>query len=114
RGSNPEPLRLGLDWGARLCDLHGNLASTVDGENPDGTCAGDGATPCTADSPDCDDVGGPCEFADDDTQEMTVDVSADGTLMNQPPSAAAGPRPPVPGTSPRGAPLTPPSAQSAP
>src|SRR5262249_61493865 len=89
-GSNQAPLTLGIDWGARLCDLHGNLATTVDGENPDGTCAGDGATACTADSPDCDDVGGPCEFADNDSQTMTVDVSADGTLVNQPPSAAAG------------------------
>jgi hypothetical protein len=89
-GSNQEPLTLGIDWGARLCDLHGNLATTVDGENPDGTCAGDGATACTADSPDCDDAGGPCEFADNDNQTMTVDVSADGTLVNQPPSAAAG------------------------
>src|SRR5262245_28390190 len=90
RDSNQEPLTLGIDWDARLCDLHGNLVSTVDGENPGGTCAGDGATPCTADSPDCDDVGGPCELADEDTQTMTVDVSADGTLKNQPPSAVAG------------------------
>jgi hypothetical protein len=89
-GSNQEPLILGIDWGSRLCDLNGNLASTVDGENPDGTCAGDGTTPCTADSPDCDDVGGPCEFEEDDTEEMTVDVSAAGTLVNQPPTAEAG------------------------
>jgi hypothetical protein len=105
-GSNQEPLTLGIDWGARLCDLHGNLATTVDGENPDGTCAGDGATPCTADSPDCDDVGGPCEFADQDTQTMTVDVSADGTLVNQPPSAAAGPDQTVECTSTGGASFT--------
>src|SRR5262249_2823376 len=89
-GSEQEPAPRGIRSGGRLCDLHGNLATTVDGENPDGTCAGDGATACAADSPDCDDVGGPCEFADDDTQTMTVDVSADGTLVNQPPSAAAG------------------------
>src|SRR6185436_13923629 len=89
--SNHEPLVVGIDWTAKICDLTGNLASTVDGENPDGTCAGDGATACTADSPDCDDVGGPCEFADDDMQDMTVDVAASGTLVNQPPSASAGP-----------------------
>jgi hypothetical protein len=89
-GANQEPLVLGVDWGARLCDLHGNLASTVDGENPDGTCAGDAVTPCTADSPDCDDVGGPCEFEEEDTEDMTVDVSVDGTLVNQPPTADAG------------------------
>jgi hypothetical protein len=88
-GSNQEPLVVGIDWTAKLCDLTGNLAATVDGENPDGTCAGDGATPCTADSPDCDDVGGPCEF-EDPMEEMTVDVAASGTLVNQPPSASAG------------------------
>ena len=105
-GSNQEPLVLGVDWNAGLCDLHGNLATTVDGENPDGTCAGDGATACTADSPDCDDVGGPCEFEDSDTENMTVDVSADGTLVNQPPSCAAGPDQTVECTSTTGASFT--------
>jgi hypothetical protein len=87
---NQEPLTVGIDWTGKACDLAGNLASTVDGENPDGTCAGDGATPCTADSPDCDDVGGPCELEAEDVEEMIVDVYASGTLVNQPPSAAAG------------------------
>jgi hypothetical protein len=88
--TNAEPLVVGVDWSGKACDLTGNLATTVDGENPDGTCAGDGATPCTADSPDCDDVGGPCEL-EDPMEEMTVDVTASGTLVNQPPSAGAGP-----------------------
>ena len=89
--SNAEPLTVGIDWSGKACDVTGNLATAVDGENPDGTCAGDGATACTADSPDCDDVGGPCEFEEQDIEGMTVDVAASGTLVNQPPSAAAGP-----------------------
>jgi len=104
--SNAEPLTVGIDWSGKACDLNGNLATTVDGENPDGTCAGDGATPCTADSPDCDDVGGPCEFEDADTEVMTIDVSASGVLVNQPPSAAAGPDQTVECTSTSGASFT--------
>ena len=66
--SNAEPLTVGIDWSGKACDVTGNLATAVDGENPDGTCAGDGATACTADSPDCDDVGGPCEFEEQDIE----------------------------------------------
>ena len=90
----------------KLCDLNGNLATTVDGENPDGTCAGDGATPCLADSPDCDDVGGPCALEENDMEEMTVDVAASGTLVNQPPSAGAGPDQTIECTSTTGASFT--------
>ena len=87
---NQQALTLGLDWTGKACDLNGNLAETVDGENPDGTCEGDGATACTADSPDCDDVGGPCVFEDQDVETMSVNVSLAGTLVNQPPKADAG------------------------
>src|SRR5262245_48605958 len=87
---NQQPLTLGVDWASHECNLNGNLASTVDGENPDGTCAGDESTPCTADSPDCDDAGGPCVFEEKDVEEMTVNVVLDGSLVNQPPIAAAG------------------------
>jgi hypothetical protein len=104
--SNAAPLTVGIDWSGKICDLNGNVATTVDGENPDGTCAGDGATPCTADSPDCDDVGGPCEFEDQDIEEMVVDVSASGTLVNQPPSGSAGPDQTVECTSTSGASFT--------
>jgi hypothetical protein len=83
-GSNEEPLILGVDWAAKLCDLHGNLAGAVDGEN--GLCAGDGTTACTVDSPDCDGAGGPCEFE----ELMTVEVALAGPLVNQPPTADAG------------------------
>ena len=87
---NQQPLTLGVDWAGHACDLNGNLASTVDGEKPDGTCDGDNTIPCTADSPDCDDVGGPCNFDKQDIQPMTVNVSLAGSLVNQPPAAAAG------------------------
>lgn len=103
---NQEPLTLGVDWAARVCDLTGNLASTVDGEVPDGLCAGDGTTPCTADSPDCDAVGGPCEFEAVDTEPLTVNVALAGTIANQPPAAAAGPDQTVECTSPAGASFT--------
>ena len=72
---NQSPLVLGIDWAGRACDLTGNLASTVDGENPDGTCEGDGTTLCTVDSPDCDAVGGPCVFEAEDIEDMTVTVA---------------------------------------
>jgi hypothetical protein len=87
---NQTPVVLGIDWAGRACDFTGDLASTVDGENPDGTCEGDGTTLCTADSPDCDDVGGPCVFEAVDTEAMTIEVALSGTLVNQPPTAAAG------------------------
>jgi hypothetical protein len=87
---NQAPLNLGIDWAGRACDLTGNLASTVDGENPDGTCEGDGTTLCTMDSPDCDDVGGPCVFEAEDIEEMTVQVALAGSLVNQPPTSVAG------------------------
>lgn len=103
--SNTEPLTLGIDWSGKLCDLNGNVATTVDGENAEGTCAGDGGTPCATDSPDCDDVGGPCELADP-MEAMTVDVAAAGMLVNQPPSAGAGPDQTVECTSTSGASFT--------
>src|SRR5262249_61498749 len=100
--SNAAPLVLGVDWTVRNCDLTGNLASTVHSEPPDGHCEGDATTACTADSPDCDDVGGPCVFEDPE-EDMTVDVAVAGTLVNQPPSASAGPDQTVECTSPAGA-----------
>jgi hypothetical protein len=87
---NEQPLTLGIDWVNQGCDLNGNLASTVDGENPVGTCDGDPRTPCTADSPDCDDPGGPCVFPDHDVEPMSVNVALAGSLVNQPPTATAG------------------------
>ncbi len=87
---NEEPLTLGVDWANNGCDLNGNLASTVDGENPVGTCDGDHRTVCTKDSPDCDDPGGPCVFPDHDDEPMSVNVALEGSLVNQPPTATAG------------------------
>jgi hypothetical protein len=87
---NTQPLTLGVDWANNGCDLNGNLASTVDGENPVGTCDGDHRTVCTKDSPDCDDPGGPCVFPDHDDEPMSVNVALQGSLMNQPPTATAG------------------------
>jgi len=82
--SNDEPLTLGVDWNAALCDLNGNLAGALNGES--GLCAGDGETPCEVDSPDCDDPGGPCQV----DANMTVDVALSGRIVNQPPTANAG------------------------
>jgi hypothetical protein len=100
---NESPLDVGIDFDARTCAMHGNVATAVDGEVPDGVCDGDGATACTADSPDCDDAGGPCVFEANDTEEMSIDVALDGTLVNQPPAAAAGAGQTVECTSPAGA-----------
>jgi hypothetical protein len=86
--TNDEPLVLGVDWTGRSCDLNGNLATTVDGETPDGTCA-DGTTPCTVDT-DCADDNVPCTLEQQDLEEMTVDVALSGYLVNQPPSVNAG------------------------
>lgn len=101
--TNESPLDVGIDFAARTCAMHGNVATAVDGEVPDGVCDGDGATACTADSPDCDDVGGPCVFEATDTEAMSIDVALDGTLVNQPPAAAAGADQTVECTSPAGA-----------
>jgi hypothetical protein len=102
--TNDEPLRIGLDWAAKLCDMNGNLATSVDGEVPDGVCENDNSIACTADSPDCDSVGGVCLLEDVDQEEMTVDVALGGTLANQPPAANAGPdQPSIECTSPAGA-----------
>jgi len=88
---NQNALTLGIDWAGKGCDLNGNLATVVDGEVPDeGVCEGDGATACTADSPDCDEVGGPCVLVPQGDEQMAVDVSLAGTLTNQPPKANAG------------------------
>jgi hypothetical protein len=83
---NAEPLDFGIDWDARLCDMNGSIAG---GAGDDGICAGDGATPCAADSPDCDGVGGPCQLPPD-AESMEVNVSLAGEIVNQPPTAAAG------------------------
>jgi hypothetical protein len=102
---NQQPLVLGIDWSAAACDLNGNLATVVDGETPDGTCAGDPATSCTADT-DCADDTGPCEFEQDTSEDMTVNVALAGTLVNQPPSVSAGPDQTVECTSTAGAAVT--------
>ncbi len=102
--TNDEPLRIGLDWAAKLCDMTGNLATSVDGEVPDGVCENDNSIDCTADSPDCDSVGGVCLLEAVDEEEMTIDVTLIGTLANQPPTANAGPdQPSIECTSPAGA-----------
>jgi hypothetical protein len=100
--SNDEPLAVVVDWSARRCDLDGNLGAVVDGE--EGTCAGDGATRCNADSPDCDVVGGPCEFPED-AVAMTVTVDVAGDLVNQPPRSEAGADQTIECTSTAGAPF---------
>jgi hypothetical protein len=83
---NTDALDFGIDWDGRTCDMAGNVAGSTD---DDGLCA-DGVTPCQADSPDCDGVGGPCEFAPD-PEGMEVSVVLTGEIVNQPPTAAAGP-----------------------
>jgi hypothetical protein len=89
--TNEAPLDIGIDWAGKACDVVGNLAATVDGEEPDGTCTGDSSVVCTADSPDCDAVGGPCVFEEEDIEPMTVNVALlDGTIVTPPPTAAAG------------------------
>src|SRR5262249_24113122 len=103
---NQQPLTLGVDWANQGCGLNGNLASTVDGETPVGTCDGDHSIVCTNDSPDCDDAGGPCVLPDHDDQPMTVDVALDRSLLNQPPLATAGADQTIECTSPAGATFT--------
>jgi hypothetical protein len=101
---NATPVVLGIDWDAKTCSLEGNLAGDVDAEVPTGHCDGDDSVACTADSPDCDDAGGPCVFDTPDTEAMTVDVTLDtGTLVNQPPTAVAGLEQTVECSSPTGA-----------
>jgi hypothetical protein len=83
---NGEPLDFGIDWNARQCDMVGGVAGSV---GDDGTCAGDGATRCRSDSPDCDVAGGPCNLPSD-AEEMDVSVFLTGDIVNQPPTADAG------------------------
>lgn len=71
----------------------------------DGTCSGDGTTPCRVDSPDCDAVGGPCVLPPE-TEQMDVTVSLAGAIVNQPPAADAGPDRSVECTSTAGASFT--------
>ena len=105
-GSNASPLGIGVDWANFLCALDGNLVSSVDAEDPQGLCAGDNATACRHDSPDCDDAGGPCQLPPTDSEPFTVNVSLEGPLVNQPPTAAAGQDQTVECTSPAGASFT--------
>ncbi len=88
-GSNDVPLGLTVNWGGFACSLDGNLAGGVEAEGAAGTCDGDETVECFASSPDCDGVGGPCNLPAD-TQQMVVNVSLAGTLVNQPPTADAG------------------------
>jgi hypothetical protein len=101
-GSNSAPLGLTVNWSGYTCSLSGNLAGAIEAEGAAGTCDGDETVPCFASSPDCDGVGGPCNLPGDQ-QEMVVDVSLDGTLVNQPPTAEAGGDQTVECTSPAGA-----------
>lgn len=101
-GSNGTPVDLAIDWAAFTCSLNGNLGSSVDAEDVDGTCDGDDATLCRASSPDCDAVGGPCVFPTD-PEPFVVTVALSGTLTNQPPTANAGNDHTVECTSPAGA-----------
>ncbi len=88
---NADPLGVNVDWVARTCAVDGNLAADVDSETPDeGKCQGDDTVVCTADSPDCDDAGGPCVFDVHNVENMTVNVALIGDLVNQPPTAVAG------------------------
>src|SRR5262249_20177898 len=103
---NEQPLTLGIDWANNGCGLNGNLASTVDGETPVGSCTGAHKTVWTTAWPDCDDAGGPCVLPDHDDEPMTVDVALDGSLLNQPPIATAGADQTVECTSPGGASFT--------
>lgn len=103
--TNDEPLKIGLDWSAKLCDLTGRLATSVDGERPEGLCDNDDTIVCNEDA-DCVDVGGACTLQEEDDEEaMTVDVNLrTGTLANQPPFANAGAdQPAIECTSPAGA-----------
>jgi hypothetical protein len=83
---NAEPLDFGIGWNERLCDMVGSIAGDV---GDDGTCSGDGATPCRADLPDCEAVGGPCVLPAE-TETMAVTVMLAGKIANQPPTAVAG------------------------
>lgn len=100
--TNGQPLDFGIDWNTRECDMVGSLAGEV---GDDGLCAGDGATSCTVDSPDCDAVGGPCQYQDS-PEPLQVNVVLAGSIVNQPPTAVAGGEQNVECTSPAGAPFT--------
>ncbi len=110
-GSNNVPLGLTVNWGGYACSLDGNLAGAVEAEGAAGTCDGDVDVPCFNSSPDCDGVGGPCTLPGDQ-QEMVVNVSLAGTLVNQPPTADAGGDQTVECTSPAGASFVLDSSQS--
>jgi len=101
-GTNSSPLDLTVDWAGYACSLGGNLAGALDAESAEGTCQGDDTVVCLKDSPDCDDGGGPCNLPQDE-QLMVVDVALAGTLVNQPPTANAGPDQTVECTSSAGA-----------
>jgi hypothetical protein len=103
--SNDSALGLTINWSGSpaTCSLSGNLAGSVDGESAEGTCENDDSVVCLVDA-DCDGVGGPCNLPDD-PQLMTVFVSLDGTLTNQPPTADASDGVTVECTSPDGAPF---------
>jgi hypothetical protein len=104
-GANEEPVDLTVDWLTRTCAFDGALSSSVDGEGLDGTCAGDGTTVCVADAPDCDEVGGPCEFPADPTP-FEAELTLAGTIVNLPPHADAGASSSVECTSSAGATVT--------
>jgi hypothetical protein len=99
--ANPDPLGLSVDWSGKVCSMDGGLAATV---GDDGACEADPTIPCASDA-DCTDVGGVCTLAAP-SDEMVIAVELAGTLVNQPPSAAAGADQTVECTSSTGAPFT--------
>lgn len=84
--TNPDPLGVGVNWAERTCYVDGALAVGV---GDDGVCEADDTIPCATDD-DCVAVGGACLVAPP-SDEMTIDVLLEGTLVNQPPHAVAGP-----------------------
>lgn len=85
--TNSDPLDVGIDFEARLCDMVGTLEVGV---GDDGVCEADGATVCRSDA-DCAGVGGgACLLPPDDGESMSIALALGGDIVNQPPTAAAG------------------------
>ncbi len=100
---NPEPLGLTVDWTGKQCFMDGGLSTAV---RDDGVCAVDNApntTPCASDA-DCAGVGEVC-LLPPERDEMVITLDLAGTLVNQPPNAAAGADQTIECTSSAGAPF---------
>lgn len=81
-------IELTVNWTSGFCGVKGNLSGTVDGEETEGVCEGDGTTSCFEDA-ECDAVGGPCDRPPE-PEPLVVNVDLSGRLVNQPPTASAG------------------------